>query len=64
MIKANNPKLYWRCRPDNIINSFYFNNSDGCYKTADWNIFWYGIDDFQQIEKCVEFAAIKQATLS
>lgn len=64
IVKANNPKLYWRCKPGNIINSFYFNHSDGCYKTPDWNIFWYGIDDFQQIQKCVEFASIKQATLS
>ncbi|MFT5452523.1 MAG: acetylglutamate kinase [Enterobacterales bacterium] len=63
-IKANNPKLFWRCKPGNIINSFYFNQSDGCYKTPDWNIFWYGVDDFQQIKKCVEFASIKQATLS
>jgi len=63
IIKTNNPTLYWRCKPGNIINSFYFNHSDGCYKTQNWNVFWYGIDDFQQINNCVDFALMKQASL-
>ena len=63
-VKANNPKLFWRCRPGNIINSFYFSNSEGCYKTKDWNIFWYGIDDFQLIQTCVDFASKKKPTLN
>lgn len=63
-IKQENPDLFWRCRPDNTINGFYFGNSEGCYKTTDWNIFWYGIRDFQQIKNCVEFALEKIPTLN
>ena len=64
IVSENNPKLFWRCKPDNLINGFYFSHCDGCIKTDDWNIFWYGIDDFQQIQSCVEFATHKVPTLN
>jgi acetylglutamate kinase len=63
-LKQGNPKLFWRCKPGNKINGFYFKHSDGCYKTKDWNVFWYGLSDFKQIEQCVEYALQKPATLN
>ena len=63
-IREQNNSLFWRCRPSNTINGFYFSNSEGCIKTPDWNIFWYGMNDFKQIEDCVEFALKKIPTLN
>jgi len=63
-LSEDNSGLFWRCKPDNTINGFYFGNSDGCYKTDEWNIFWYGIDSFEKIQSCVEFALDKLPTLN
>ena len=57
------PQLFWRCRPGNKINGFYFKHSDGCYKTEEWNVFWYGMKDLQQIGRCIDFALSKPLTL-
>lgn len=58
------PQLFWRAKPDNKINSFYYANADGCYKTDEWNVFWYGINDFKQIQECVNYALNKVPTLT
>lgn len=57
------PQLFWRAHPDNPINRFYYQKADGCYKTDNWVTFWYGTEDFQTIQSCVEFANHKPATL-
>ncbi len=63
-LRKENPTLYWRCQSDNTINGFYFSQSDGCFKTGQWNIFWYGLNDFKQITDCVEYAKNKIPTLN
>ncbi|NNF15280.1 MAG: acetylglutamate kinase [Gammaproteobacteria bacterium] len=63
-VRAAYPQLYWRARPDNPINGFYFRHADGVIKTPDWNVFWYGIEDLQQVARCVATAAQTEATLS
>ena len=63
-LSADNPKLHWRARPSNSINGFYFNNADGCIKKDEWNIFWYGLNGFEQIGQCVNQALQKETTLS
>jgi len=63
-ISKDNPSLFLRCKPENNINSFYFSNTEGCYKTKKWNVFWYGIEDFQKIQACVDFAIQKIPTLN
>jgi len=63
-LSQQHPQLFWRCKPDNAINGFYFKNASGCYKTQQWNTFWYGLTDFQQIENCVSYALSKTATLN
>ncbi|MBL4674329.1 MAG: hypothetical protein JKX81_18860 [Arenicella sp.] len=63
-IKQQHDCLFWRCRPDNPINDFYFKRSSGCYKTPEWNIFWCGLSDFNQIEECIQYALQKKLTLT
>ncbi len=63
-LREENPKLHWRARPENPINGFYFKNADGCIKTDDWNVFWYGLNDFALISQCVKQASRKMTTLS
>lgn len=63
-LREENPSLHWRARPENTINGFYFKNADGCIKTEGWNVFWYGLDSFEQIGQGVEQASRKMTTLS
>jgi len=63
-VRADNPSLHWRARPGNSINGFYFKNAEGCVKSPEWNIFWYGLDDFSLVEKCVLQAKNKLVTVS
>jgi acetylglutamate kinase len=62
-IKKHHQCLFWRCKPNNPINDFYFKNSSGCFKTSDWNVFWYGFTDFGQIEACINVALEKKPSL-
>lgn len=63
-LKSENEKLFWRARPENSINGFYFKNADGCMKVDGWNIFWYGFEKFSDIEQCVKVASLKIPTVS
>lgn len=51
------PQLYWRSRSSNPVNSWYLKQSDFCVRRGSWNIFGYGIEDFGQIERCVQDAS-------
>lgn len=62
-LKKNIPQLFWRSRINNTINQFYFNHCDGCFKSGEWIVFWYGITDMQQIKNCIEYAVNKPETL-
>jgi len=62
-VKKDNPSLFLRCKPGNTINNFYFSNTKGCYKAGKWNVFWYGIKDFKEIESCIQLAINKPLTL-
>ena len=62
-IKSEHEALFWRCKPSNPINGFYFAHAAGCYKTKDWNFFWYGIDDFNTVSACFDFALSQPITL-
>ncbi len=62
-LQADNASLHWRARTANAINGFYFNNADGCIKTEGWNVFWYGLKNFELVSQCVEQASKKMTTL-
>jgi len=63
VMREENPRLFWRSRHGNQINHFYYAESDGCYKQERWKVFWYGLDGFDTIARCVEHCAARQPTL-
>ncbi|WP_240669180.1 acetylglutamate kinase [Dyella sp. M7H15-1] len=63
VMREENPSLFWRSRHGNQVNHFYYAESDGCYKQERWKVFWYGLHDFDTIERCVAHCAVRQPTL-
>ncbi|WP_407351430.1 acetylglutamate kinase [Luteimonas sp. R10] len=63
VMREQTPALFWRSRHGNAANHFYYAESDGCYKQAQWKVFWYGISDFAEIRACVEHCAQRAPTL-
>ena len=63
VMREENPQLFWRSRHGNPVNHFYYAESDGCYKQARWKVFWYGLEDFATIERCVAHCATRVPTL-
>ncbi|WP_404546885.1 acetylglutamate kinase [Dyella jejuensis] len=63
VMREENPRLFWRSRHGNPINHFYYAESDGCYKQERWKVFWYGLDGFDTIARCVAHCAVRQPTL-
>ena len=57
VMRAENPRLFWRSRHGNPVNPFYYSESDGCWKQEKWKVYWYGIDDFDLVRSCVERCA-------
>jgi acetylglutamate kinase len=49
--------------PDNAVNEFYFEAADGCIKGERWNVYWYGLEGFEQIERAVAHCRARPATL-
>lgn len=62
-MKAENPRLFWRTRPDNPINEFYLAEADGCVKGERWHVFWFGLENFDDIRYAVEHCRARPATL-
>ena len=63
VMREENPALFWRSRHHNQVNHFYYSESDGCYKQENWKVFWYGLQDFADIERCVEHCRTRPPTL-
>jgi acetylglutamate kinase len=63
VMRAEHPQLFWRSRHGNPVNPFYYAESDGCLKQARWKVFWYGLDNFDDIARCVAHCATRQPTL-
>lgn len=63
VMRTDNPKLFWRARPDNAVNEFYFSEADGCIKGERWNVFWYGLERFADVRNAVEHCRARPATL-
>ncbi|NII10229.1 acetylglutamate kinase [Oleiagrimonas sp. C23AA] len=63
VMREENPNLFWRSRHGNLVNPFYYAESDGSYRQARWKVFWYGLSDFGDIERCVHHCAERPATL-
>ena len=63
VMRAETPALYWRSRRANPVNGFYDSESDGNLKQGPWTVFWYGLDGFADIGRCVGNALGRLATL-
>ena len=63
VMRADNARLFWRSRNDNPVNEFYFEESDGCLKGEKWNVFWYGLESFDEIRYAVDHCRARPATL-
>jgi bifunctional N-acetylglutamate synthase/kinase len=63
VMRAENPRLFWRSRADNPVNEFYFEQADGCLKGEKWHVFWYGLETFDEIRYAVEHCRDRPATL-
>ena len=63
LMRGENPRLFWRSRHGNPVNPFYYAESDGCLKQERWKVFWYGLDGFDAIARCVAHCASRVATL-
>lgn len=63
VMREENPRLFWRSRHGNLVNHFYYAESDGCYKQERWKVFWYGLADFETIQRCVAHCATRPPTL-
>ena len=63
-MRADVDRLFWRSRPDNPVNDFYFEQSDGCLKGEHWHVFWYGLDDIDQAGAAVDHCRKRAATLT
>jgi acetylglutamate kinase len=63
VMRAATPRLFWRSRWDNPVNDFYFDECDGCLKGEKWNVFWYGLADFDEIRYAVDHCRARPASL-
>ena len=63
VMRAEHPRLFWRSSHGNRVNHFYYAESDGCFKQERWKVFWYGLDNFADIERCVAHCAQRPPTL-
>ena len=63
VMRAATPRLFWRSRWDNPVNDFYFDESDGCVKGETWNVFWYGLESFDEIRFAVDHCRARPASL-
>ena len=57
------PRLFWRARSENTVNDFYFDESDGCLKGPKWNVFWYGLETWDEIRFAVDHCRARPASL-
>lgn len=55
-------KLFWRARPDNPVNPWYFEESHGVRKFAKWYVFWIGLSE-GEIRRAIRYALSLDETL-
>jgi acetylglutamate synthase len=62
-MREENPRVFWRSRHANVVNDFYFSESDGSYRLNGWKVFWFGFSAFDDIARCVEHCRTHVPTL-
>jgi acetylglutamate kinase len=64
VMRAETPRLFWRSRRGNPVNAFYFAEADGCLKQPRWKVFWYGLEGYDAIARCVAHCDARIPTLT
>lgn len=63
VMRAENPRVFWRSRRGNVINAFYDAECDGSIKDAHWKTYWYGFEAFADVERCIAHCRQREPTL-
>lgn len=63
ILKDRHPSIFWRSRPDNPINNWYYEHSDGVIKFEQWHVWWRGLDE-DEIRRAARLARLIEPTLS
>ncbi len=63
VMRAENPRIFWRSQRGNAVNEFYFQNSDGAVKNERWSVFWAGALEWDEVRAAVEHARSREATI-
>ncbi|MBI3036855.1 hypothetical protein HYY73_03850 [Candidatus Woesearchaeota archaeon] len=53
-------KIFWRAKPENHINDWYFRLCSGMQKAGDWFVYWSGLDT-DEIKEAILYASEKPA---
>jgi len=64
VMRSENQSLFWRSRRGNAVNEFYFANADGALRDDVWAVFWYGLENWDDIRAAVAVARARPQTLS
>lgn len=61
-LTSRHPAFFWRSRPANPINGWYWEQADGCVKGEAWWTWWRGLDE-SEARKALRLAPALPATL-
>jgi N-acetyl-gamma-glutamyl-phosphate reductase/acetylglutamate kinase len=53
-IKKDHRKLFWTARAEDELRSWHFERADGSFTRAGKTLFWYGIQDIDEVEKTIK----------
>lgn len=56
-VTRDHEKIFWRAATANPINKFYCSVADGFIKVGQWQVYWKGLFDYEDIKCCVNIAA-------
>ena len=54
-ITGNHPSVFWRARLGNPVNQWYEKQADGYHRTAEWRIYWRGVEP-EQLPEIIAYA--------
>jgi N-acetyl-gamma-glutamyl-phosphate reductase/acetylglutamate kinase len=53
-IRQDHRRLFWTAQAEDENRSWHFERADGSFTRAGKTLFWYGIQDVSEVEKCVK----------
>jgi acetylglutamate kinase len=61
-LREQHPKMFWRSKPTNPVNKWYLSRADGMHRDGEWLVFWYGLENHEEINACIAEALGQEAT--